>query len=353
LKSTSVTSAVGSSRKLSASIETPAALCGRQLNKVFRGKEGCRVALDGVSFSIADGQTLVLLGPSGAGKTTLLRAVAGLERLDGGTVCLHGRNLLRIPAERRRVALLFQEDALFPHLTIAANLGFAMRLRRAAPSVIASRVREAAGALHIEQALHRRPADLSGGERQRASLARAMLSEPELLLLDEPFTHLDPQLRARIRQEFVAYRAALNGPAIFVTHDHMEALSAGDRLAVMIDGRIVQCGDPQEVYEFPATVAIARFFGAPQMNLIASGEYTLGIRPEHVAIDSDAELTGRVIARESAGADVFVRVKTHRGEIVARVRAEACEAGPGTEVGVAFPERYCRRFDAATGNFLR
>ena len=287
----------------------------------------------------------MVLGPSGAGKTTLLRVLAGLETSEGGSIRLDGRDITALPAQKRRIALVFQEDALFPHMSIRENLSFG--------GASAEQVAEIAGALEIADHLRERPARLSGGERQRAALARAMLSDPRVLLLDEPLAHLDPQLRVRVRRQFAGFRRHFSGPAIHVTHDHVEALSIGDRLAIMIDGRIVQHGTPREVYDSPANLRIARFFGSPAMNLLEAEMEIHGIRPEHVRFDEASGLRGRVLAHEFTGADTFVRVATARGEMLARcTNAGACPA-IAQEVGIALLPAFVRRFNRTTGDLIQ
>lgn len=299
-----------------------------------------------------DGETLVILGPSGAGKTTLLRVIAGLEAPERGTMLLDGRDLTALAPCRRRVALVFQEDALFPQMTIYENLAFPLRVRRTAPELVDKRVREVAGALAIETHLRERPARLSGGERQRAALARAVLSDPRILLLDEPLAHLDPQLRAHVREQFARFRTSFPGAAIHVTHDHIEALAIADRLAIMIDGRIVQYGAPQDVYDSPVDVQVARFFGSPPMNVIDGDMHLIGIRPEHVTIDANAALRARVVAVESTGADRFVHVAAPPGEIVLRLSASRPHPAIGEEVGIAYDQTRVCHFDRSTGKLL-
>jgi ABC-type sugar transport system ATPase subunit len=309
--------------------------------------------LRGVSFTVSDGETLVILGPSGAGKTSLLRVIAGLESADGGTLELDGRDLLRIPPQRRRVGVVFQDDALFPHMTIYENLAFALRMKRVRAVDIDARVRTIAQALEISAHLRQRPARLSGGERQRAALARSVLSDPRVLLLDEPLAHLDPQLRAHVRRQFIAFRRTFTGAAVHVTHDHVEAMSVGDQLAIMMEGRIVQCGVPQNVYDSPASVEVARFFGSPPMNLLDGEMEITGIRPEHVRIDPAAALRGSVASYESWGPDVFVQVRTGRGDVVARVEGSSPVPEIGDQVAVKFDDRFVRRFDRTTGVLLK
>lgn len=294
----------------------------------------------------------MILGPSGAGKTTLLRVIAGLEHADSGTMLLDGADLTALAPSRRRVALVFQEDALFPQMTIYENLAFPLRVRRTPREAIDKRVREVASALAIETHLRERPARLSGGERQRAALARAVLSDPRLLLLDEPLAHLDPQLRSRVREEFALFRTSFPGAAIHVTHDHIEALAIADRLAIMIDGRIAQYGEPQDVYDSPVDVQVARFFGSPPMNVINGDMHLLGIRPENIDVDANAALRARVISVESTGADRFVHAVTPRGEIVLRLSASRTQPAVGEEIGIGFDRTRVCRFDRSTGKLL-
>ncbi|HEY8314517.1 MAG TPA: ABC transporter ATP-binding protein [Candidatus Baltobacteraceae bacterium] len=327
-----------------------AAVVAEGLSKSYSDRRGRRAALDGVSFSVADARTLVVLGPSGAGKSTLLRLIAGLETPDAGSIRLGDRDMAGVPPERRGVALVFQDDALFPHLTIYDNLAFALRIRRLGEAAIRQRVHEIASSLAIDAHLRERPARLSGGERQRASIARAILSEPSLLALDEPLAHLDPELRAHVRAQFATFRARYPGPALYVTHDHVEAFALADELAILMDGRIVQRGDPQTVYDFPADVRIARFFGSPQMNLLQDTMEITGIRPEYVALRDDGSLRGEIAAYERGGSDWYARVRTPRGELLARVPGNRHERRAiGDNVGVDLPAAHVRRFDPATG----
>lgn len=302
-------------------------------------------ALDGVSLDVAAGKTLAVVGPSAAGKSTLLRVLAGLLRPQSGDVLLHGRSVGALSPQQRRMALVFQEDALFGNMTVRGNLRFALRNgHRNEPE----RVEETARALHVAATLDRRPRELSGGERQRASIARALLSDPEVLLLDEPLAHLDPALRRSVRDEVIGVRERFAGPIVYVTHDHAEAMSVGDELAVLIDGRIEDTGDPQRVYDSPRTIRVARFLGDRPMNLLEDGNSFLGIRPERVTIAADAALRGTVVRSESTGADAYVLVSTPRGEVTARVEAsQAPQAGDA--IGVDLPDAFVRRFYKESG----
>jgi ABC-type sugar transport system ATPase subunit len=323
------------------------AVAARDLTKHFSRNGTRRTALDGVSFFVRDRERLVILGPSGAGKTTLLRVIAGLERADTGSILIDDREAGNAPAEERRVAIVFDRDGLFPHLTLRQNLAFAVRGGRGEND----RLESAAQDLSIASHLHKRPAELSAGERQRASLARAMLSDPRVLLLDEPLSHLEPSLRAQVRRTFLAFSSSFGGAVIHVTHDHAEALTSGDRLAVMIDGKILQCDAPQRVYDYPASTRVARFFGTPPMNLLDDGMETLGIRPENVRLQNGGPLRGRVISIESTGADAFVRLQTPRGELIARVPAAAVPE-VGADVAATLPQEHVRRFDRAAGTAI-
>ncbi len=323
------------------------AVAARDLTKRFYKNGSARTALDGVSISVRDGGRLVILGPSGAGKTTLLRVIAGLERADEGALFIDDADVGGLPAEDRRVAIVFDRDGLFPQLTVRQNLAFALRGNRGGNA----RIEAAADDLGLAAHLHKRPGELSAGERQRASLARAMLSDPRVLLLDEPLSHLEPSLRALVRRTFLAFSSSFSGAVVHVTHDHGEALTSGDRLAVMIGGKILQCDTPQRVYDYPVNASVARFFGTPPMNLIDDGMEILGIRPENVRLQNEGALRGRVIAVESTGADAFVRLQTHKGELVARIPAAAAPQ-VGAEIGAALPEEHVRRFDRTAGTAI-
>jgi sn-glycerol 3-phosphate transport system ATP-binding protein len=299
-------------------------------------------ALDRISIDVAQGKTLAVVGPSGAGKTTLLRAIAGLLAVHGGDVLLGGTRVTALPPQERRIAVVFQDDALFGNMTVRQNLRFAQRR-----GDVADAVAETATALHVHH-LDRRPRQLSGGERQRASIARALLSDPLALLLDEPLAHLDPSLRRSVRDEVIGVRQRFAGPILYVTHDHVEAMSVGDELAVLVEGRIEDVGEPQRVYDAPRTVAVARFLGERPMNLFSDDSTIVGIRPECVQLAADAALRGRIARRESTGADAYLDVETPRGTIVVRVAA-SFEARVDEQVALELPAQHLRRFDAQTG----
>ncbi len=349
---TSATSAAVSSRKSSASADPSAALEARGLVKKFRALAGhSRSAIDDVSFTVEAGETLVVLGPSGAGKTTLLRTIAGLENLDAGAVFLDGAELTNVPAERRRVALVFQDGALFPHMTLGANLAFG--ISRSGQARKNARIQGVAAALGLADHLREKPDRLSGGERQRAAFARALLSDPRVLLLDEPFAHLDPPLRASVRAEFAAFRRSFAGPTIYVTHDHAEALGIGDCLAIMLAGRFVQCGAPQYVYEYPVDLQVAKFFGATPINVLEESASLLAIRPEHVRVDPQGDRQGRVVGVEFAGADAYVKIAGDSGTVLARMGVQRPLPAPGEIVRFTFDPAFVRRFAKSDGKLIR
>ncbi len=303
-----------------------------------------RRAIDDVSLCVEAGRTLAIVGPSGAGKSTLLRAIAGLVVPQSGRIRLGERSLLDLPPQQRFVAVVFQDDALFARMNVRANLRFALRQPRDGEARIAA----AAAAMHVEPLLDRRPGELSGGERQRVAVARAMLSDPQALLLDEPLAHLDPSLRGHVRDEILGVRTRFGGPILYVTHDHAEAMIAGDELAVLIDGRIEDCGDPQRVFDRPRTVAVARALGERAMNLLTTNGAIVGIRPEHIRVATESDVRGTIVRRESTGPDVYVRVDTNLGEVSVRLPQES-DARVGEAIALTFPPQHVRRFDSKTG----
>ncbi len=311
---------------------------------VFKYATGAERALDRVSIDVANGATVAVIGPSGAGKTTLLRVIAGLVRPDGGDVRLDGESLLRKSPQERRIALVAQDDALFANMSVRENLRFALRRGNGREES----VRATAAALHVDRHLDRRPRHLSGGERQRASIARALLSDPVALLLDEPLAHLDPSLRRSVRDEVIGVRQRFAGPILYVTHDHVEATSVGDLLAVLIEGRIEDVGEPQRVFDSPRTLSVARFLGERPMNLFEQNGYILGIRPESIQVTAGGELSGRVTRRENTGADAYLEVETERGSLSVRVPSSS-EVCAGDSVALDLPPKSVRRFDPATG----
>jgi multiple sugar transport system ATP-binding protein len=247
------------------------------VSKVFSGGV---TAVDGVSLTIGSGEFLVLVGPSGCGKSTLLRMIAGLERLSDGTISIGERNVTDLPPRARDVAMVFQSYALYPHMTVRENLGYGLKVRKTPKHQIQERVSRAAQLLGLDQLLDRKPAALSGGQRQRVAMGRAIVREPQAFLMDEPLSNLDAKLRVSMRAQLGALHARLATTTVYVTHDQIEAMTLGQRVAVMREGRIQQVDTPQELYTRPANLFVAAFIGSPAMNLVeaemADGELRFG-----------------------------------------------------------------------------
>jgi multiple sugar transport system ATP-binding protein len=254
-----------------------AAVLTRDIIKIF----GEVSAVDGITLSVPDGEFMVLLGPSGCGKTTFLRIICGLERQTSGDLVIGGSVVNDIPPRARGVAMMFQSYGLYPHYTVRNNIAFPLKTQRVPRAEIENKVAWASQLLGIDHLLDRRPRQLSGGERQRVALARALVREPTALLLDEPLSNLDAKLRASARQEIKQFQQRVGVTTIYVTHDQVEAMGMGDRIAVIDHGRIRQVGTPTEIYDDPADRFVATFVGTPPMNLIARNGGYLGFRPEN------------------------------------------------------------------------
>ena len=305
-------------------------------------------AVSDVSLQIADGEFLVLLGPSGCGKSTILRVVAGLEDADSGEIVIGGRLVNFIDPVKRNVAMVFQNYALYPHMTVYKNIAFPLQIAKRSKSDIEAAVRRAAGILGLEDLLQRLPGQLSGGQRQRVALARAIVREPQAFLMDEPLSNLDAQLRLQTRLELIQLHQRLGITTMYVTHDQVEAMTMGHRIAVMSEGVLQQIGTPQDVYRRPANVFVATFLGAPPMNLVggalesvdggwrfrghnidvplsadvisppeleqeveSSGEVRFGLRPEHFRVGPPGQeggIAGRVQFLEPVGSDLYLTV---------------------------------------------
>ena len=253
-------------------------------------------AVDGVDLAVNDREFVVLLGPSGCGKTTLLRCLAGLERVDGGRVFIGDRDATDLPPRRRRIAMVFQSYAVFPHMKVYDNIAFGLRMQKERKPVIDERVRSSAGLLHIEELLDRYSSQLSGGQRQRVAVARAIATKADVLLMDEPLSNLDALLRLEMRAELKALLQSLDATTIYVTHDQIEALSMGDRIAVMNKGRIVQLGNPLEVYDNPADTFVGGFIGNPPMNFLEADVAVNGGSSVAKLSGGSFELTGDTAA---------------------------------------------------------
>ena len=254
-----------------------------EVRKLVKEFDGGRVhAVDGVDLATEEGEYLVLLGPSGCGKTTLLRTIAGLEQPTGGEVRIGGHVVNELPPRARKIAMVFQSYALYPHKSVRQNIVFPLRAERLDKAEQERKARWAADLLGIGHLLARRPRQLSGGERQRVALARAMVREPRVFLLDEPLSNLDAKLRASARDELKRFQQRLGTTTIYVTHDQAEAMGLGDRIAVMDHGKVRQLGPPVEVYDDPADTFVATFLGSPPMNLVPRDGRLVGFRPEHL-----------------------------------------------------------------------
>jgi multiple sugar transport system ATP-binding protein len=238
-------------------------------------------AVNGVDLATKDGEFLVLLGPSGCGKTTLLRMIAGFEAPSAGELLIGGEIVNDLPPRARKIAMVFQSYALYPHMTVFNNIAFPLKAQRLDRSAIKQKVEWAAALFGIGHLLERKPRQLSGGERQRVALARALVREPAVFLLDEPLSNLDAQLRASARDELQQFQRRIGTTTIYVTHDQVEAMGLGDRIVVMRAGVVRQIGTPAEIYREPADTFVARFVGSPPMNLVRHKDYILGFRPEH------------------------------------------------------------------------
>jgi multiple sugar transport system ATP-binding protein len=254
-----------------------AAVAANEIRKKF----GDVVAVDGISLEARDGEFMVLLGPSGCGKTTLLRIIAGLEKPTSGQILIDGRVVNDMPPRARGIAMVFQSYGLYPHLTVRDNIGFPLKTQGTAREEIKRKVEWAAGLLGIDHLAQRRPRELSGGERQRVALARALVRDPTVFLLDEPLSNLDAKLRASARSELKQFQRTVRTATIYVTHDQVEAMGMGDRIAVVDHGRLRQVGTPAEIYEHPADEFVASFVGTPPMNLIEREGGSMGFRPEN------------------------------------------------------------------------
>ncbi len=287
---------------------------------------GARAAVNNVSLTAEEGEFVVLLGPSGCGKSTLLRMIAGLELPDQGAITLAGREITNLEARDRDIAMVFQSYALYPHMTIAQNIGYPLRVRKLPATEIAKQVNGVAERLGLTKLLANQPRQLSGGERQRVALARAIIRRPKAFLMDEPLSNLDARLRVEMRAELKHLQHELRIVTIYVTHDQAEAMTLAHRIAVMNDGMIQQFDTPANVYHRPANTFVAGFVGSPSMNLLDQGSETIGIRPEDVELSMTEQAgwtAARVYVTEEMGNETLVVLSAGDRQITARAPAEA------------------------------
>ena len=337
-----------------------------------------RAAVDHLDLDVADGEFLVLLGPSGCGKTTALRMLAGLEYPDQGDILIDGGSVVRLEPKDRDVALVFQSYALYPHMSVRNNIQYPLRIRKLSPEEQSRKVERVAELLGIRHLLPRRPAQLSGGEQQRVALARAIVREPRVFLMDEPLSNLDAKLRTHTRTELKALQKQLGVTTIFVTHDQAEAMTMGDRIAVLDAGRLQQLGSPDTVYQRPANLFVAQFIGSPPMNiidarhdggaLVLAGDWRVetprgvaakdgvkvGLRPEAIQLEltpAPGAQPADVLVSEPLGSEVIVNVTL--GDVLLKVRTgPEVRPDPGTRVFLRARPEGVRVFDASSGAAL-
>ncbi len=332
--------------------------------------------IKGIDLAIAHGEFCVFVGPSGCGKSTLLRLIAGLEDIDEGVLSIGGTDMTRTPPADRGIAMVFQSYALYPHMTVAENISFGLRMTGVAKDEISRRVTKAAALLQLDQLLARRPSQLSGGQRQRVAIGRAIVREPAVFLFDEPLSNLDAALRLQTRVELLDLHNRLGSTMIYVTHDQVEAMTMADKIVVLQAGAVEQIGSPLELYHRPRNLFVARFIGSPKMNLLAAtsdgaavsfsgmtvalsgealppGPVRLGVRPEHLSLgDGPTSFTGRVTLAEHLGSETIVHVDAGQSEAVL-VRADGLAAARiGDSVSVRIDPATCHVFDAE-GRTLR
>lgn len=297
------------------------------VGKVY--SRGDRPAVDSFSLTVKDGEFLVLVGPSGCGKSTTLRMVAGLELPTSGKISISGKDVTNLPPKDRDIAMVFQNYALYPHMTVRENMAFALKLRGVKRAEIDRRVQAAAETLGLVDYLKRLPKALSGGQRQRVALGRAIVREPAVFLFDEPLSNLDAKMRVEMRAEIIRLHQRLGATMIYVTHDQTEAMTMGSRIVVMNEGRIQQVAPPLEVYERPANQFVATFIGTPPMNIFPAGSFgferTVGLRPEHISLlsadcgNAEYALDGTVDFTEPLGPETLVHVLSAGTAAIVRI----------------------------------
>ena len=322
----------------------------RGVRKAF----GATEVIPGIDLDIEDGEFVVFVGPSGCGKSTLLRLIAGLEDTTSGTISIDGRDVTDEAPAKRKLAMVFQSYALYPHMTVGRNIAFPLKMAGESPAEIEKKVANAARILNLTDYLERRPGQLSGGQRQRVAIGRAIVRQPSAFLFDEPLSNLDAALRGTMRLEISELHQTLGKTMIYVTHDQVEAMTMADKIVVLNAGRIEQVGSPLELYRSPKNIFVAGFIGSPTMNLITGpaaemhGAKTIGVRPEHVAVSTEAgEWPGTVGVAEHLGADTFIHVNAGElGTINVRASGEV-PVHHGDTVFLTPAAGRLYRFDAA------
>jgi multiple sugar transport system ATP-binding protein len=347
-----------------------ASVAFREIHKSF----GTTKVLHGISLDISDGEFMVLVGPSGCGKSTLLRMLAGLEDINAGNIAIDGRVVNEVDSKDRDIAMVFQSYALYPHMTVADNMGFSLKLRKEQKAKVEERVTRAAQILNLQPYLARYPRELSGGQRQRVAMGRAIVRDPKVFLFDEPLSNLDAKLRVAMRSEIKALHQRLKTTTVYVTHDQIEAMTMADRIAVMNEGRIEQLGEPLELYDRPANLFVAQFIGSPAMNIVegvyknnavealgarwpvAASSATegqrvkYGIRPEHIQL-GNTDIPASVVVVEPMGAEteLLLKIQDHSFTVTTHGRSTV---GPGDRVFLAPHAAHAHVFDAASGRRL-
>ena len=344
------------------------------IRKVYGKADKAVEVLKKIDIDVAPGEFLILVGPSGCGKSTLLNIIAGLEEPSEGHLYISGKDVVGVAPAQRDIAMVFQSYALYPNMSVADNIGFALEMRKVPKAARAKRIAEVAAMLQIEHLLGRRPAQLSGGQRQRVAMGRALARDPQIFLFDEPLSNLDAKLRVEMRAEIKRLHQLSGITSVYVTHDQIEAMTLGSRIAVMKDGVLQQIGTPDDIYRRPANTYVAGFIGSPTMNFIAgsasgtsaggifsfeggalpldcpapAGPVTLGQRPEHIHLEADAPWRGEVMLVEPTGADTYVVVKTAVGPITVRV-PPSTPVRVGELTGLGVSSRHNNWFDPQSG----
>lgn len=340
------------------------------IRKVYGKADKAVEVLKKIDIDVAPGEFLILVGPSGCGKSTLLNIIAGLEEPSEGQLLISGKDVVGVAPAQRDIAMVFQSYALYPNMSVADNIGFALEMRKVPKAARTKRIAEVAAMLQIEHLLDRRPAQLSGGQRQRVAMGRALARDPQIFLFDEPLSNLDAKLRVEMRAEIKRLHQLSGITSVYVTHDQIEAMTLGSRIAVMKDGVLQQIGTPDDIYRRPANTYVASFIGSPTMNFIngtasggmfafaggslaldcpaPAGAITLGQRPEHIHLDADAPWRGEVQVVEPTGADTYVVIQTAAGLITVRV-PPSTPIKVGEQTGLSVSNKHNNWFDAQSG----